>query len=78
MAECLLEDTKKELKAASGGDKGFLNILGNIKTCKGKKGTRAPSLYNLHMKDCLIPLKGKGNHKENFKNCVSKWKTKKK
>ena len=76
MAECLLEETKKELGVAAGNDKGFLSILKGIKTCKGKRGTRKPSLYNIHMKECLIPLKGKGNHKDNFKMCVSKWKKK--
>ena len=40
-----------------------------------RKRTRAPSKYNLHMKDCL--KKTSGPIKQRFKSCAEEWKRKK-
>lgn len=41
---------------------------------RGRKG-RAPSKYNLFMRDCLSRKKGEGgSHTEKFRSCVLEWK----
>ena len=41
----------------------------------GRRRKRAPSAYNLHMKECL--KKTSGPIKERFRTCAAEWKKKK-
>lgn len=53
-----------ECEVISGG-----RVIGKIK--------RAPSAYNLHMKECLNKVKGTGDRKLNFKKCAAEYSAKK-
>lgn len=56
------------------------HIRSGLKSSGGKrKGTkRAPSAYNLFVKECLAGKKGApGAHTEKFKACVKAWKEQK-
>ena len=46
-----------------------------------KRKKRAPSVYNLHMKDCIKAMKDTEpgmDHRERFSACVAAWREKKK
>jgi hypothetical protein len=68
------------LKTISPGvQEGECEIIGGGGRVLGKVRTkRAPSKYNLHMKECLNKVKGKGDRKTNFKNCAAEYSAKKK
>lgn len=90
--ECLMPDTKKMLVSMVGKcDTGTISakdIIEKIPECgvmdgavsgKAEKKKRAPSAFNLFMKECLKRTKEtEGDHKHHFTMCVHEWKSKKK
>jgi len=77
MAEAKQIEDREERKA-------FLEILEELKECpKGvllgiedgwrkRRGTREPSAYNLHMRQCMLPRE-KGGKGTDFRGCVAQW-----